>query len=81
MANVASRNISIFDRYTLAYKGEISLETTPLGIVAAYGRVFVTLPRKNLVRVFDPLGRGVVGEFSPGMEADGLVGFVGVHSK
>lgn len=73
IANVASKNISIFDRQSRAFKTHISLETTPLSIIAAYGQVFVTLPRKNLVRQFDPVSRQILGEFSTGIEPDGMV--------
>ncbi len=72
VANVFSRNISVFDAITKEFKREIILETTPLSIFAYAGKVYVTLPRKNLIKVFDAVSKAEVSEFSPGIEPDGM---------
>ncbi len=72
VSNVFSRNITIFDARTKTFIQEIELETTPLGITSFENQVYVTLPRKNLVRVFDVKSRESISEFSPGIEPDGM---------
>ncbi len=72
ISNVFSKNISIFDIESLEYKNTIALETTPLSILSDSGQVFVSLPRKNLIRVFNPKTRKVMYEFTSGIEPDGM---------
>ena len=69
ISNVFSKNITVFDARTKSFKHEIELETTPLGITSFEDMVYVTLPRKNLIRVFDVMSRDSISEFSPGIEA------------
>lgn len=71
--NVFSKNISVFDQYTCKLKTRIGLEATPLGITAFHDEVFITLPRKNLVRVWDAVSKRAVREFRSGIEPDGMV--------
>ncbi|NAS14442.1 YVTN family beta-propeller repeat protein [Poritiphilus flavus] len=73
VANVFSKQISIFDASSFEFKGHIVLESTPLGITADNEQVFVSLPRKNTIEIYDPKTREKRGEFTQGMEQDGMV--------
>ena len=72
VANVFSQSISIFNAYTFNLKERIELESSPLGIISDNERDFITLPRKNIVRVYDSKSRKKLSEYSHGMEQDGL---------
>ncbi len=73
VANVPSKNISIFDALTFEFKDQLTLESTPLGITSNGDKVFITLPRMNLVQVYDVESRKKLWNFSYGMEPDGLL--------
>ena len=72
ISNVFSKNIAIFNTETYAFKEEISLESTPLGIDSSRGKVFVTLPRLNTIREIDAQSRETEHNYQYGMEQDGL---------
>ncbi len=72
ISNVFSKNISVFDMQSYEFKVEINLETTPLSIFSNDNQVFVSLPRKNLIRVFNPKTKKKIYEFTSGMEPDGM---------
>ena len=72
VGNVFSHNIAIFNASTFAFKEHLELESSPLGIASHHDKVFVTLPRKNTVRVLDAQSRKKLIDYSYGMEPDGL---------
>ncbi|WP_340075543.1 hypothetical protein [Leptobacterium sp. I13] len=72
VANVFSRNITIFNTHTYELITQIELESTPLSIASTENEVYVTLPRKNLIKVFNPTTRKEIGEYNPGIEPDGM---------
>jgi len=72
VVNVFSKNLSVFNALTTELKTQIPLETTPLGITSNNNKVYITLPRKNMIRIYDCLTKKVVGEYSAGIEPDGL---------
>lgn len=73
VVNVFSKDIAIFDTHSFAFKSKIPLESSPLGICADQNQVFISLPRKNLIKAFDPKSRKPLYELSGGMEQDGML--------
>ena len=72
VANVFSKKISIFDAATFEFKEHLELPSTPLGITSSQANVFITLPRKNTVQVYDSKSRKKIMDYTHGMEQDGM---------
>lgn len=72
VTNVFSKNISIFNAKTFEFKEHIYLESSPLGIVSDFGRVFITLPRRNIIREYDSEKKIGLNDYYFGMEQDGM---------